>query len=549
MSDLKSLDGKNVHSAVPALCDQVKAGEINRRQFLRTVSLLGVTAASARGFLSAIGAGGAALASGTVLADETPKQGGTLRFACAIQEITDPALISWVEASNLLRNSLEFLTYVDSDNVTHPYLAESWKPSDDLKDWHFVLRKDVTWSNGKKFDVDDVMFNFERWTDPESKSPNRTTFQDILHFERVNNHEFILRLGRPLLAIPEMLYAFTCAIVQKDFDLDGSNWAKNPVGTGPFKLTSYAVSKEALFTRREGYWGTPAHLDGLHYIDMGTDVSTHLAALQADQVDVLYRVTVAELDLVKKLPAAQLLSGKSTQTIVMRMQNDQKPFDDIRIRQAVVLCANNQQMLDIAYRGMGTLGENHHVSPIHPEYFALPKQPRDVAKAKALLAEAGYPDGIDLELVVGNTQGKYEQDTAQILQQNCAEAGIRLKLNVMPAAQYWPIWDKAPFSLTFWSHRPLGVMTQELAYRSGVEWNESHFSNKEYDAALDKAMSIVDPKERSKAMADVERILQEHYVMVQPFFGDSFTAVSKKVRNYRLHPSDYFRMDGVWLDA
>ncbi|MFX8649029.1 ABC transporter substrate-binding protein, partial [Acinetobacter baumannii] len=88
----------------------------------------------------------------------------------------------------------------------------------------------------------------------------------------------------------------------------------------------------------------------------------------------------------------------------------------------------------LAYRNRGVVGENHHVAPFQPEYFKLPPLKRDVARAKALLAEAGYKDGIDLELVVGNTQGKWEQDASQVLQQALAEAGIRLKLNVMPAA-------------------------------------------------------------------------------------------------------------------
>ena len=155
------------------------------------------------------------------------------------------------------------------------------------------------------------------------------------------------------------------------------------------------------------------------------------------------------------------------------MKPAEKPFDDIRVRKAVVLAADNQKMLDIAVRGIGVVAENHHVAPFQPEYAKLPPLKRDVAEAKRLLAEAGYKDGIDLELTLGNTQGVWEQDTAQVLQQNLAEAGIRLKLNVIPAAQFWPIWTKVPFGMTYWAHRPLGVMTLDLAYRSGAAWNKS----------------------------------------------------------------------------
>jgi peptide/nickel transport system substrate-binding protein len=544
MKDLKTLDGSSPHPAVHDLCSQVQKGEINRRQFLRTAALLGVTAATASSFV------GSALFSERVDAADTltPRTGGSLRFACVIQEIQDPMLITWIEASNLLRNSLEFLTWVDADNITHPYLAQSWKPSDDLTEWTFNLREDVVWSNGDKFDVTDVEHNFNRWTNADSKSVNRTAFQDITSFEKLGPYQFKLVLKRPILAMPEMLNAFTCSIVHRSFK-PGDDWAKNPISTGPFNLKSFAVNSQATFTRRADYWGTPAFLDEVRYMDMGTDISTQLAALQAGQVDVLYRVSVAELELAKRLPNAQLLTCKSAQTILMRMACDQKPFDDLRIRKAVVLCADNAQMLKIAYRGMGTLGEDHHVAPSHPEYFKLPPRPRDVAQAKKLLTEAGYPNGIDIELVVGNTQGRYEQDCAQILQQNCAEAGIRIKLKVIPATQYWPIWDKAAFSLTYWAHRPLGVMSLELAYRSGGAWNESHYSDPAFDAALDKAMGIIDPKQRSLAMESVERILQDACVMVQPFWGDNFTATTKKVHGFKAHPSHFYPMNETWLSA
>jgi peptide/nickel transport system substrate-binding protein len=204
-------------------------------------------------------------------------------------------------------------------------------------------------------------------------------------------------------------------------------------------------------------------------------------------------------------------------------------------------------MMQLAYRNQGVLGEHHHVAPFHPDYFQLPPVKRDIAQARRLLAEAGYPDGIDLTLAVGNTQGRYEQDTAQVLQQNCAEAGIRLALQVMPAAQYWTIWDKVPFGMTYWAHRPLGIMVLELAYRAHSVWNESHFNNAQFDAALDRALGILDPHERSQAMGDAERILQEEAIIVQAYFPKKFTVVGAHVRNFRADPQDYYRMDKVWL--
>jgi peptide/nickel transport system substrate-binding protein len=212
-----------------------------------------------------------------------------------------------------------------------------------------------------------------------------------------------------------------------------------------------------------------------------------------------------------------------------------------------VLASDNEQNLKLAHRGMGAVGENHHVAEIHPEYAKLPPLKRDIAKAKALLAEAGFPDGVKVTCNVGNTDGTWEQDSVQVLKENAAEAGIDITINVMPSAQYWEVWDKAPFSLTSWTHRPLGTMVLSLAYRSGVPWNESGYKNPAFDAALDEAEAILDVTKRKEAMAKVEKILQDDAIMVQPFFRSVFTAAKDNVMNYRTHPTRYHQFNSIWL--
>jgi peptide/nickel transport system substrate-binding protein len=531
---LKTLEGGPPHPAAAGLVEAYARGETDRRSVLAALSWLGV-----------------ALPAGPLLGGcaQTEALGGRkrLRFACAVQEITDPALTSWIEASNLFRNSLEFLTEVDADNITRPYLAESWTASEDLKTWRFTLRKNVFWSNGDPFTTRDVAFNFARWLRPQSQSVNRTAFSAIEAFEAQGEHAFVLHLSRPVCALPEQLYAFTCPMLHHRFEIEGGDWPKNPVGTGPFALTHFDVGREARFRRRSGYWGAPPKVEELLYVDLGPEPATHVAALAAGQVDVLYRVTIAELDLVRRLPKVRLLRTLAAQTAVIRMQVDAKPFDDIRIRRAVQAAADNAAMLRFAYRGMGVVGENVHVAPFQPDYGPLAAAPRDVSKARRLLAEAGRPGGIDLALTLGNTQGRWEEDTAQVLQQNCLEAGIRIRLNVLPPAEYWSIWNKTPFGLTYWSHRPLGVMLYDVAYRTGSAWNESRFADKRFDASLDRAMAILDPVRRRTAMTAAETILRDAAVMVQPFWAEKFVAVSSDVVGHRAHPSDFFRMDRVGL--
>jgi peptide/nickel transport system substrate-binding protein len=193
------------------------------------------------------------------------------------------------------------------------------------------------------------------------------------------------------------------------------------------------------------------------------------------------------------------------------------------------------------------LGENHHVAPIHPEYAALPPLRRDVARAKELLTQADYQDGIDIELTVGNTQGHFEEETGRVLQKSLAEAGIRLTLNIIPADQYWPNWMKLVFGMTYWAHRPLGVTALDLGYRSGASWNETGFADWEFDKALDRALARVDPRQRAVEVETCEKILQDACIMVQPFWLDEMTVVAERVRNFRAHPIDYYDLREVWL--
>ena len=164
------------------------------------------------------------------------------------------------------------------------------------------------------------------------------------------------------------------------------------------------------------------------------------------------------------------------------------------------------------------MAEHHHVASIHPEYFKLPPVKRNIKEAKKLLKEAGYPNGIEVACNVGNTDGVWEQDSVAVLKEDAAAAGINIKMNVMPMAQYWDVWTKAPLSLTSWTHRPLAVMVLGLAYRTGVPWNESSYANPEFDKALTEAESTLNVEDRRAKMEKVEKILQDDAVLVQPFF-------------------------------
>ena len=566
--DIKDEAGKRIHPYVPELCEQLRKEEIDRRDFLRTATLLGVSATAAYAMADKL-TGQSSGMTRSAQAEE-PKMGGRLRSSMRVQRMDDPATYDWTQMSNQTRHILEYLTRTGSDNVTRPYLAESWEASDDLKTWTLNLRKGVKWSNGDEFNADDVVHNFTRWLDTKTGSSNIGLFSGMVEevdtgeknedgspkmgkrmidgaVEKVDGHTVRLHLSRAELAIPENLYNYPTAIVHRRFDEEGGDLSKNPVGTGAYELAEFQVGERCLLKRRsQPYWGDQPYLDEILYIDHGDDPMAGVAALASGQVDHVYEVAVNSIDTVERLPNAVLHQAVTAQTGVARMRVTEKPFDDKRVRQAVAACMDHAKLLELAYRGRGAPGENHHVAPIHPEYFKLPMLKPDIEKAKKLLAEAGHGDGLTIKIDLGQAE-PWHLAAMQGFKEQLAPAGITLQLNPMPGASYWDVWDKTPFGFTSWTHRPLGVMVLNLGYRCGVPWNESAYCNPEFDKALDEAGAILDVNERRKAMEKVEKILQDDAVIAQPLWRAIFAATSKKVHGYEVHPTQYHQFQKVWL--
>ncbi len=561
-------DKPRIHPAIPDLAKNLKNGNIDRREFLRTSTLLGLSAGAA--YTMANNLTGIVNTVVPTANAQTPKKGGTFRISMEVQEMTDPAVFDWVQKSNVARHINEFLTITGTDNVTRPYLAEKWEASDDLTEWTLSLRKGIKWHNGDEFTAEDVAFNFNRWLDPATGSSNIGLFSAMVEdvdtgeknddgtpkmtkraidgaVEIVDDHTVKIRNKQAVLAIPENLYNYPTMIVHRGFQGD---IGKENNGTGPYQLADFAIGEKAILKRTDKpYWGGEVYLDEIHYYDHGSASSAQMAALASGQVDSIYEFDIGSLQMAQNMPGYSIYEAKTAQTAVCRMQVTQKPFDNKMLRQAMMHAIDTSIYPKFVFQGRGVSAEHHHVAQIHPEYFQLPPVKQDFEKAKKLLADAGYPNGVEVTIDVGNTNGPWQQHTCELMKEQLANIGVTLNLNVIPSSKYWEIWDKTPFGITAWTHRPLGTMVLSLGYRSGVPWNESMYASAEFDAALDKAESLVDVDKRRAAMEDVERILQDDAVILQPIWIPKFFAASDKVKGLEAHPTQYHQFHKVWIDA
>jgi peptide/nickel transport system substrate-binding protein len=553
MSKKSRPDGRE-HPYIPKLKEDLAAGRITRREFLRYSTLLGLSAGAAYGAAGAITGQGWMPAA---RAAEAMPRGGTVRIAMRVQEVKEPHALEWVPPANITTQCVERLTVTGQDNITRPRLLKEWTVSEDLRTWNLHLHPDAKWHSGRPFVADDVVWNLNHVLDPATGSSSLGLFKSYLleeydtgktdkdgkpvkstrlwdanAIEKVDDRTVRLNLKTAQVAVPEHLDHYCNTMLDP---AEGGKWGVGGNGTGPFELIEHQVGVRAVVKARKDYWGTPAYLDTLEFIDLGDDPSAPVAALATRQVHGLYEAELTQLEILQRMSHVVVHEAKTANTAVVQMKVTRKPFDHPKVRLAMRYATDSHQCVAVAVRGYGLPGEHHFVCPIHPDYAKLPEMTRDPARARKLLAEAGYPDGIDITI---NTKPdpSWELQAVQVMVEQWKAAGIRAKINVMPSAQFWDVWDKFDLGFVLWLQRPLGFMVLSLGFRTGVPWNAPEWSNKEFDRLLTVAEGTLDVDERRKVMAKIERIMQEDGPIVQPVWRSLITGYDKRVKGFRMHP-------------
>jgi peptide/nickel transport system substrate-binding protein len=560
---------EKIHPLVHEAREMLRQGSITRRDFLRLATLLGVSVAGANALAACSPATPAtpAPAATTAKVTEAPKptaapkatltRGGTLTLRSRVERADHPARFSLVSQSHPWRHVFEYLTQTDAKGITHPYLLEKWEASDDLKTWKLKLRQGIKFNNGKELTADDVVFNFQQWLKKETGSSlmGQMSYLSPDGVEKVDDYNVTLHLKSPTIFLPEHLFHYAAAIVPSTF---GGDITREPIGTGPYTVKEYVPGERCRLVRREGYWqngedGKPLpYLDEIVMVQLGDDPSAWLAALKSGQVEMVVEPPVTIWEGVKDDPRFTVLPTQTAATRVLRVRADQKPWTDNRVRQALKYCHNREKILALALRNQGVIGNDTHVAPVQPEYVDIPPFPFDTAKAKALLADAGYPNGLDVELAVASDWPE-SMAYAQALKEDAAAAGFRINLKTMPATQYWDGWTDFNMGITWWAHRPLAPMTLSVAYTADDQgkpgaWNESHWVDKEFCDLAKQAEGTLDIKARQQIVGKMEEIMKDRGPICTPFFMNVWQIYVKEVHGVEPSPEEFCILYRAWKE-
>ena len=458
----------------------------------------------------------------------------------------DPANHRKRETETIIRNMYDGLLTRDANMQVVAELAESWRALD-AKTYEFKLRQGVPFHDSSLFSAEDVKFTFDRLTKEGAMggqtSPRQGLLGPLQDVNIIDEYTVQFVLSEPWPLLPAMLpfqEVVSKAFVEKIGDAALADQAN---GTGPFKLVEWRKGESVIMERFDDYYGGAtdippvgkACLDRVIFKIIPENAS-RVAALLAGDVHIINELPPHAINQVDNNPGTQVMAVNGTRSTYLALNNQQAPFNDVRVRQAVAHALDRQLIVDKILAARATLINGI----LSPDAFGknpdLPAYEHDPAKAKQLLAEAGYPDGLDITLDVDGAN----KDTAEAIAALLSQNGIRTKVTVGEANQLVSRYRTkgkpidGQMWLTSWGNGsldPFGIFNP--THMTAARGNSSGYSNPELDALLEKAGVLTDPAERTALYHQAEAIANRDLPFVYLWVAQDLYGVSDKVSGWQ----------------
>jgi peptide/nickel transport system substrate-binding protein len=481
--------------------------------------------------------------------------GGNLRIGQEYDLGTlDPQLITSVGDTQMTSNLFEGLTKYELGGVEIvPGLATEWTPNEDGTSWTFELRKGVNFHKGYgEVKASDVVFTLERLVDEKTGSPNAAQLAGMKEVRAEGDHEVVIELDAPDPALTDKLASrYTSIVSEKAVTEKGEGFARDPIGTGAYQFDHWTPGQETVLTAFEDYWDGKPSLDKVTYKSI-PDVTTRNNAFEANEIDI---VQVTDPDILarhQRNESVEIVQVPGLITRFFGMNTDMKPFDDPRVREAVVLGIDREAMLSGLFKGISTPATGVLSPSVNHATKDILGYEHDPAKAKQLLAEAGYPNGVDVTFSVPNID-RFTRP-ATVIQQDLAKIGVRVKIQVTETQSLLAALKSDKGLQMFILSRsqepaPDRVLGSWFSTDGIPENNWARIKDAEVDKWLAEATSTLDQPTRDDLFAKVQKRVADGNFYYYIDHEDFIFAVSDRVEGFVSDPFRSIRLDEVSMRA
>lgn len=453
----------------------------------------------------------------------------TLRVGIETPVQLDPAFASADAEILVVSNVYDYLVEIDTANEIQPGLADSWTVSEDGTTWTLSLREGVTFHDGSDLTAEDVVWTFERLADPDADLPTSDLYESVTSTEATGTHEVTFTLEEPN---PFFLYDLSDnhAVITPagSDDLD-----ETFTGTGPFEVTSYTAEDRMVLAANEDHFAGAPGVDEIELIFF-SEQSAAVNALRGGQVDVVLRMSTPLYESLEGASGVERVRVPTNGFDLVRLRTDREPGSDPRVVRALKLAVDRESIVEVVSDGLSEQGSDTPIGPLYEAYYLPDVTPpdRDVERARELLAEAGYEDGLALELHVPDSGDR--PDLAVVLKEQLDEAGFDIEVRLQPESVYYGDggWLEVDFGITGWGSRPVPQFYFDTMIACDATWNEAHYCNDEVDALIETAGTTLDEEERAEAYGELQRILAAEGPYVIPYFFPQFGAVREGVEGF-----------------